>query len=98
MILHVLCPVCDEAEVDLKVTVDPGEPMVMYYRDGSGHPGSPAGIQEIVSSEYNCLCRGNLANMFQHSEPAQKQVLAVYDESVYELANEMFPEAFEKES
>ncbi len=24
---------------------DPGEPMVMYYKDGSGHPGEPPSIE-----------------------------------------------------
>ena len=31
-----------EVEVELTFDVCPGEPMVRYYKDGSGYPGSPA--------------------------------------------------------
>ena len=42
---------------DVKLNVyyeyDPGEPMVMYYSDGSGHPGSPpsATIHEVHAGD-----------------------------------------------
>lgn len=32
-----------EFEFQIEFEIDPGEPMVMYYPDGSGHPGSPGG-------------------------------------------------------
>jgi hypothetical protein len=30
--------------LDVELDYEPSEPMVMYYSDGSGYPGSPAGI------------------------------------------------------
>jgi hypothetical protein len=48
----ITCPVCGLGE--LEVAIDPGEPMVMYYPDGSGYPGSPAGPEEIISSTCEC--------------------------------------------
>jgi len=34
-------------EVSIEYKYYPGEPMVMYYPDGSGYPGSPAGAELI---------------------------------------------------
>lgn len=48
----ITCPSCGLGEVE--VGMDPGEPMVMYYPDGSGHPGSPPGPEEIISSTCEC--------------------------------------------
>lgn len=44
------CPLCGEP---LACWIDPGEPMVMYYADGSGYPGSPAGLDDY---EPSCEC------------------------------------------
>lgn len=49
------CPRCD-ASICAQVKVDPGEPPVYYYRDGSGYPGSPPSIEEIEDIEYECDC------------------------------------------
>lgn len=37
-------------ELEVLATVTGGEPMVMYYPDGSGHPGAPPEVQieEII--------------------------------------------------
>ena len=35
----------EEAEVTISFDYQPEEPMVMYYPDGSGHPGCPASIE-----------------------------------------------------
>jgi hypothetical protein len=35
-------------EFDVDGQIDPGEPMVMYYRDGSGHPGSPPSVDSYT--------------------------------------------------
>lgn len=41
---------CDEEyEYDYRIT--PGEPMVRYYADGSGHPGSGPEV-EVTESEF----------------------------------------------
>ena len=37
-----------EIEVEVEGTFTPEEPCVMYYRDGSGYPGSPASIEDIT--------------------------------------------------
>ena len=31
--------------LEVVYSYDPGEPMVMYFPDGSGYPGSPAGVE-----------------------------------------------------
>jgi hypothetical protein len=36
-----------EIEVDVAGVVIPGEPMVAYYRDGSGYPGSDPEVDEV---------------------------------------------------
>lgn len=40
-------------KVDVNYYYDKGEPMVMYYPDGSGHPGEPpsAEIQEVYAGD-----------------------------------------------
>lgn len=50
MSVVVECPICG---AEIRCSIDPGEPMVMYYADGSGHPGSPAGLDEI---DPDCEC------------------------------------------
>lgn len=37
---------CVECELEFEIT--PGEPMVRYYADGSGYPGSPAEVELIA--------------------------------------------------
>jgi hypothetical protein len=37
-----------EARCLIDFTICPEEPMVMYYRDGSGYPGSPAYIESFA--------------------------------------------------
>ena len=32
---------CMDIQANIEFDIDPGEPMVMYYSDGSGYPGSP---------------------------------------------------------
>lgn len=39
-----------EEEWELKLHFTPGEKMIMYYKDGSGYPGSPAEV-ELISAE-----------------------------------------------
>jgi len=34
-------------EFDVDYDFKPAEPMVMYYSDGSGHPGCPAEVEQI---------------------------------------------------
>lgn len=53
--ITVKCPRCD-ASICAQVRVDPGEPMVRYYPDGSGYPGYPPSIEEIEDIEYDCDC------------------------------------------
>lgn len=36
---------CDEPQVKVTATYTPEEPMVRYYADGSGHPGSPDEVE-----------------------------------------------------
>jgi hypothetical protein len=43
--LNIACPFCGG---DMTIGYDAGEPAVMYYANGDGYPGSPAGIDEIV--------------------------------------------------
>ena len=49
-----ICTIPDSIEIgdieivfDVKVGAEPGEPMVMYYRDGSGYPGCPPSCELI---------------------------------------------------
>lgn len=44
---------CTDYNVTVEFTVIPGEPMVRYYPDGSGYPGSPPEIDCIDSIEIN---------------------------------------------
>jgi len=46
--------------IDLLATCDvlPGEPMVRYYRDGSGYPGSPSAT-DFVSARVLSICGEN---------------------------------------
>ena len=37
----------EEAEVTISFDYQPEEQMVMYYPDGSGHPGCPASVDNI---------------------------------------------------
>ena len=37
----------EEAEITVEFDYQPEEPVVMYYPDGSGHPGSPASVDNI---------------------------------------------------
>lgn len=60
------CPVCGE-HVSVRALVSPGEPMVMYYPDGSGYPGSPPEVEEIDEPEYNCYCRDGIITYAQTS-------------------------------
>jgi len=52
MKVHLDCPVCGS---ELEVGVTPGEPAVMYYRDGSGYPGSGPEVELF----HECLCFSN---------------------------------------
>jgi hypothetical protein len=47
----VKCPVCCLASV--RVIIDPGEPQVRYYADGSGYPGSPPAVDDW---DADCSC------------------------------------------
>ena len=40
----------DDVPFDVECTFYPGEPMVMYYPDGSGYPGSPDDVECISIS------------------------------------------------
>ena len=39
-----------EIEVAILGTFIPEEPMVRFYKDGSGHPGSPAEIDDLIAT------------------------------------------------
>ena len=38
------------ATIEIEAEAEPGEPMVMYYRDGSGYPGSPPSVYAIKAT------------------------------------------------
>ena len=40
-------------EFDVDYDFQEAEPMVMYYADGSGHPGSPAEVEQINEITHN---------------------------------------------
>lgn len=42
----------DEFEIEANYDYQPEEPMVRYYRDGSGYPGCPAQVEAI----YDLVC------------------------------------------
>lgn len=52
----VKCPRCEDS-ISASVRVDPGEPMVRYYPDGSGYPGSGPTIEDIEDIDYECGCK-----------------------------------------
>lgn len=48
-------------EVDIEYNAHPGEPMVRYYADGSGYPGSPpeAELLDVYVTDWNDRRRGS---------------------------------------
>lgn len=66
--------------IDLEVDFAyfPEEPMVMYYKDGSGHPGSPAYI-EINSVEYNGVDVTDIYEENDLLEEIEEIILENYD-------------------
>lgn len=42
----------ESIQLEIEGTYNPGEPEVRYYRDGSGHPGSPAYFDDIISTTH----------------------------------------------
>jgi hypothetical protein len=84
------CPLCGGKTGQAEVTIDPGEPMVLYYPDGSGHPGSPPSIEDIEEIEWDCDCRNNLSDLLTlplisgEGKAAINKVLAIYDEKAYD--------------
>lgn len=54
----------DNLVVRFDCLITPEEPMVMYYKDGSGHPGSPAEIY-ILNME---ILQGNISDYTEYIE------------------------------
>lgn len=64
------CPLCGAS---VSCWIDPGEPMVMYYRDGSGYPGSPAGLDDF---EAECGCYDSvLVNTDKYREAIEERAM-----------------------
>lgn len=55
MSVSIPCPVCRLGRVTCEI--DPGEPVVRYYPDGSGYPGSPPGVDDFSAT---CECADSL--------------------------------------
>lgn len=48
------CPHCGEP-IEIRADISPGEPMVLYYPDGSGYPGSGPDLDDWAFS-LECEC------------------------------------------
>jgi hypothetical protein len=72
-------------------TFTPEEPMVMYYKDGSGHPGSPAEfeIEEITGKAMDLvdLINNHIPDPRKHHDPID----------VWEILSTLCLENFEPE-
>lgn len=90
MRLEVMCPICEDSEIIIEAEIDPGERMITSGPSDGWYPGSPPGIAGFDSVDYTCSCRENLKHMFSFEESSQKQVVAVYDATIDELADEAF--------
>lgn len=70
----VYCPICDGR---MEAKINPGEPIVMYYPDSSGYPGSPPGV-EIVDP----CSRGCYDLLFDNAHPDSSMPPDYYEELI----------------
>jgi hypothetical protein len=70
-----------EVELDIEFDYQPEEPMVMYYKDGSGDPGCPseATITDIKIGKINVW-----QLLEDQIEDIEKELLEDYEESMQE--------------
>lgn len=62
-------------DIDVKVSITPGEPAVMYYSDMSGHPGTADEV-EFVSLEVTAFGRrGSLDCVLRYESPEWFELL-----------------------
>ena len=53
-------------DLDIEFDYQPYEPMVMYYKDGSGYPGADEDIECIINIEHNGVC---FLDLLEEQEP-----------------------------
>lgn len=85
-------------EVEVEFDANPGEPMVRYYPDGSGYPGSPPEVEITkvtvleVTDENGTLARQSLSNPTYWDCVADEFIEANFDgwiaDALFEKADE----------
>jgi hypothetical protein len=67
----ITCPCCGDGEITCSIA--PEEPMVRYYPDGSGYPGCPASVDDIL--EETCMCNDFLQGCSQASREKYERLV-----------------------
>lgn len=96
---------CIDIEYEFDYTYDPPEPMVRYYSDGSGYPGSPEQIEiydvvctKVCFDEYDMVPDKSLSdemvNIFwNHQEKIEEYVA----EKVYDSYNDDLSDRYDRD-
>lgn len=78
-------------EVEIEADCQPGEPMVRYYRDGSGYPGSDP-TAELLSAY---VFRWDVGNDTRQRDPVGSWIWEALDDIAYRHVEEKWTDYFE---